>query len=694
MEPNTIGRISKSKNTSNLALTNYLIGLKDNLLSKKGLKNSPEEVIKDLILGTIFIDIIFEKYQLNSILDNSPEYFFDDSSFVVNPFLNKKDIKKSIFSPETLESLNLQIGKNTYREIHTLLAHSIYREKWKRLDSLEFSQLFEALLSMDWSISRVKSGAFYTPEYLTRWMSEEFIPKSDSVPTICDPSVGSGNFLISALRVLKKRFPQESGAYVVSSLFGVDINPDAVKISKFSIWLELSKDREKLPNLDGNIKIGDSLLDFEWKKEFKSVFKNGGFDLILGNAPFVRHELLIDIKQELEIEFKVFDKKADLYVYFLELSKKLINKNGKTALITSNKWLKSEYGQNLRKWSLSSGIAELYDFGDLPVFGQVAAYPVISIFNNQIKKNVKYIKFNNLENFKNHFKTSGEILDIPMNSLNENPWVFKSTQDNSIEKKLNSKWSTIDQLYGKSIFRGFVSGLAKALVISLNFASSLKSKDRILKPCLSGRDIKAFENVKSKNAVIKIDDELQLSSNRLTHSYLTQFKKELKMRSKGNYDWYQLQSCPKDSLFKEKKIVYQVFQTRPAFAFDQSGAYFDNSVWAISNADEFLLAYLNSSLCWYFISQNCTEIRGGYQLIYKYFKNVPVPNKEMLPLAQVNAIVTLTKKILSGSRDREQLANEIDEMFFEILNLNSAEIRKVKSLMNQDRFITSRDVAV
>ncbi|MDR3094490.1 MAG: N-6 DNA methylase [Bacteroidales bacterium] len=138
--------------------------------------------------------------------------------------------------------------------------------------------------------------------------------------TICDPACGSGAFLNAALDFLMSEhrlvdeltaklfgsaivFPDIENAILENNLYGVDINEESVEIAKLALWLRTAKPQRKLNSLNNNIKCGNSLISdpevagekaFDWHKEFPQVFEKGGFDVVIGNPPFVRLEHIRD----------------------------------------------------------------------------------------------------------------------------------------------------------------------------------------------------------------------------------------------------------------------------------------------------------------------------------------------------------------------------------------------------------------
>lgn len=249
---------------------------------------------------------------------------------------------------------------------------------------------------------RKKEGVFYTPRYITKYIventvgalctqkkeelqinEETFAPQKrkagrkallDKIEayrewllqlTICDPACGSGAFLNAALEYLiaEHRTADELRARIFSdtivytemensilenNLFGVDINEDAIEIAKLSLWLRTAKKGRKLSNLTSNIKCGNSLIDdtsvagdkaFKWKEEFKSVFDNGGFDVVIGNPPYAT-KVFGDIEMKFyKQNYKVAQYQLDLYLLFIEQSVTILKR--KVGLITPNSWLKN-----------------------------------------------------------------------------------------------------------------------------------------------------------------------------------------------------------------------------------------------------------------------------------------------------------------------------------------------------------------
>jgi hypothetical protein len=260
---------------------------------------------------------------------------------------------------------------------------------------------------------RKKDGVFYTPKYITKYIvdntvgklcnekktelkiiEEEFQPKRQKDTkkkllaaleayrewllqlTILDPACGSGAFLNQALDFLIKEhqyidelqtnllggglvFPNIETTVLENNIFGVDLNEESVEIAKLSLWLRTAQPRRKLNNLSSNIKCGNSLIDsktvagdkaFNWEEEFSKIFTNGGFDVIIGNPPYVNFANLPKEEREFfKKTYGVCKNKTDLYAFFVEKSTQILKANGKFSFIFPHTWVSTTSFTPLRK---------------------------------------------------------------------------------------------------------------------------------------------------------------------------------------------------------------------------------------------------------------------------------------------------------------------------------------------------------
>ncbi len=183
---------------------------------------------------------------------------------------------------------------------------------------------------------------------------------------IVDPACGSGAFLIEAFDQMFAEYQKAeafltqlgagAGLFKLSktilehNLYGVDLNGAAVEIARLSCWIKTAEYGQTLTSLEGKVVQGNSVVSdpafspdaFDWKQRFSDVFAGGGFDVVIGNPPYVRQEWIKDIKPHLQQHYKAYDGTADLYVYFYELGLNVLKPGGRLGFIVTNKWLKAD----------------------------------------------------------------------------------------------------------------------------------------------------------------------------------------------------------------------------------------------------------------------------------------------------------------------------------------------------------------
>lgn len=200
--------------------------------------------------------------------------------------------------------------------------------------------------------------------------------------TICDPACGSGAFLNQALDFLIREhgyidelnkqlfgggftFPDIENQILEHNIYGVDLNEESIEIAKLSLWLRTAQPKRKLTSLNNNIKCGNSLIEsktiagdkaFNWKEQFPEVFDKGGFDVIIGNPPYVfaRDNFRQEEKDFFVSKYVSAKYQINTYLLFIEKSIHLIKDNGIYGLIIPNSWLMMYSGEGLRKFLLET----------------------------------------------------------------------------------------------------------------------------------------------------------------------------------------------------------------------------------------------------------------------------------------------------------------------------------------------------
>jgi len=333
---------------------------------------------------------------------------------------------------------------------------------------------------------------------------------------------------------------------LLNNIYGVDIDTQAVEVTKLSLLLkcmegetgssitaEMRFGERILPTLDSNIKSGNSLIDldfydgqidfepalekkakpFSWQQGFKEVFKQGGFDAVIGNPPYVRQELLSDYKNYFQRTYKVYHGVADLYSYFFEKGIGLLTKKGLFGIIVANKWMRANYGEPLRKWLKDQPIEQIIDFGDLPVFQGATTYPCIFIARKENTNKpievtiVKTLDFSSLAEYVSENKTK-----VKPDSLEDGGWNLGSETEQLLLKKLQSGGVPLGEYVKGKIYYGIKTGLNEAFVIDEETKNRLINEDQrsaeIIKPFLAGKDIRRYQIPKSNKYLI-LQKEIQ-----------------------------------------------------------------------------------------------------------------------------------------------------------------------------------------
>ena len=501
--------------------------------------------------------------------------------------------------------------------------------------------------------------------------------------TICDPACGSGAFLNQALDFLinEHRYIDElqaklfGDAMVLSdveksilenNLFGVDLNEESVEIAKLSLWLRTAQPNRKLNDLNNNIKCGNSLIDdvsiagekaFNWQTAFSQVFDNGGFDVIIGNPPYVRQELLSKIDKEYFVKnYKVGNGIADLYVYFYERAINTLKQNGVLGFITPNKFYKTQYGKELRQFLMNFSIVELIDFFELKVFEDASTDSQILILKNNSNDN--FLKYSPIKSIANFNEKVYSTLKINQNDLNDAIWIFNNIESNNILNKMKLNSITLKDYTKNGIEYGIKTGLNEAFIIDEETKNAIINEDfkssEIIKPYVTATDIDKW-NIKNPNKYYFINTryDLDISQYKGVYNWLMNFDEKLQNRQDKGIHHFNLRACKYYDKFEKPKIIYIRTAVNHKFFYEENSYYVNDSCYIISNADKFLSAWLNSKIFSFykklnFVSYGDASEKGRAKLDYNKMVNVPIPN-----LKEDNKIPFVEKADLMLSLNRE-----------------------------------------
>jgi len=836
---------------------------------------------------------------------------------------NLRNEKLPIFPGTILKDNN---GKKLTGEINTLeylfaflnaynfssdIGEEIQEENKRLINASVLGLIFE-------KINGYKDGSFFTPGFITMYMCRETIRRAviqkfndvkgwncetiddlyDQIEDkkaandlinslkICDPAVGSGHFLVSALNEIiaikselkilldrqGKRLKEysfevandelivtdedgllfeynpknqesqrvqetlfhEKQTIIENCLFGVDINPNSVKICRLRLWIELLKNAyyktdsnytqlETLPNIDINIKCGNSLISrfsleadlrvalnrnncsvetyrnavqtyrnaenreqkramnklidniksnfkttlglsdpnktklrqlegevynlqnqtllleesedekkirgqrinqlnneinklkveieeiengkiyenaFEWRFEFPEVLNDDGvfigFDVVIGNPPYIRSEELGALKIYLKNKFSTFVTAGDIFYYFYELSYSILVNQGKFCFI-NNTYDKTTAGKTLRDFVIKNFTIEKYlDMTSVVVFDEATTYPIIFMASksDNINESFDFLKVNKtIYNDKKNIFNAEYFSRISHQSLLADVWHFRNDFEHELLSRLNQNKRIID-IFGKC-YRGILTGLNEAFIINQEI-----SNDQELKPVFDGKDIKKwFTPSTSKWMIIFPSKSTQLNFGKLTEKdalekmrkqypsifyHLLKFKTKAKERhDKGQY-WWELRNCAYYDLFTQPKIIFPNLQSSNKFCFDESGTYLNAPAvfLPISVKEKYLLGILNSQVIWYFLRNICVVRSGGYiEVKPQYFEQIPIPK---ISHRDQDILTQLVDQILNAKKsdpnaDTTALETEIDQMVYQLYNLTAEEIQIIES---------------
>ncbi|KUK95541.1 MAG: Putative type II DNA modification enzyme, partial [Methanothrix harundinacea] len=397
-------------------------------------------------------------------------------------------------------------------------------------------------------------------------------------------------------------------------------------------------------------RIAEDRSFFHWQLEFPEVFFAGGavkespgWDAVVGNPPYVRQEGLGEFKGYFAEKYRVYHGVADLYVYFVEQGVSLVQKDGFFSYILPNKWMRANYGSSLRSWMKGRCIDEIVDFGDLPVFPEATTYPcILRLCGGPAKPSFKAAEVESLDFGRLTDYVEVNAYSVSLSGLEDSGWSLVDESVQRLLEKLRRAGTPLGEYVGGKIYRGILTGLNEAFVIDEGTRARLIREDpksaELIKPFLAGRDIKRYEPPVSDNYLILIPNGWTRAQSSgaedpwswfearypAVAAHMVQFSEAAQKRyDKGEY-WWELRACDYYDQFEKPKIMYLVFQVKPAFTFDEAGTYGNNAIWITPGEDLYLLSILNSRLGWLLISNYCTEIQNGYQLIFKYLGKIPI----------------------------------------------------------------------
>ena len=555
--------------------------------------------------------------------------------------------------------------------------------------------------------------------------------------TICDPACGSGAFLNQALEFLiaehnyidelrtslmgeSIQFSDIENSILENNLYGVDINKESVEIAKLSLWLRTAQKGRKLTSLNNNIKCGNSLIDdqevagdkaFNWKKGFSDVFEKGGFDVVIGNPPYLRKQGLMEYYPELchlyEKTFTAATGNYDIYALFMEKSFGLINQKGIVSFILPHKFLIADFGAGIRQFFIDKkAVSELKHFGAELVFRDASTYTCIINLTKEKKEVIKFNHLNPSDLFKN-IRSS----DIQYSELSNKQWILSDKKVSVVLKKIN-----LQPLKLKDVFTRFVQGIitGKDLVFCVNGVLEEqfliitdkegvqhKIEKEILKPHIRGKDVNKYISLINNEwlifpYVIKEGKAELIPPSMLenkypnTFNYLKGYEDILRKREKGKFSgdyWYQYSRNQALSMMETDKIITPEFCFGGSMTLDENNFYHNSKCHTLILKEncgytyKSILPLINSSLFWFYLSNTGNVLRGGYIGVKrKVLEPFSLPNLESLEIEQLEKFTYL---MLEKKSQQHSVSNDFIKYLKSQIKIES-ESKKIQNWYQLD----------
>lgn len=403
--------------------------------------------------------------------------------------------------------------------------------------------------------------------------------------------------------------------------------------------------------------------------------QNGGFDVVIGNPPYVRQEIINkNDKEYLSNAYETGNGTADLYVYFYEKAFSLMKENGKLGFITSNKFYKTKYGKELREYLVKYNIEKLVDFFELKVFEDASTdVQMLIATKNESDCNIMYAPIKSLKEFADAVYTE---LEINQEELNSDIWVFADPEENAILEKICKNTITLNEYTNNGIKRGITTGLNKAFIIDEENKNNIIKKDpkskELIKPYIAGTEIDSYKlNITQRKYFINTGYDIDIKEYKGIYEWLQRFDEELKNREDKGKHHYNLRACSYYDKFDQPKIIYIHTAKHHKFYYDEEGYYINNSTYLISNADKFLSLWLNSKIFQFykklnFVAYGDSDESGRVKLDANKMVNVPIP---VLSEEKKAPFISLADKMLKLNKQLQEKVQKFVDLMKTTLNV-------------------------
>ena len=572
---------------------------------------------------------------------------------------------------------------------------------------------------------RKEHGQFYTPQYIVDYIIGNVGITKES--RVLDPACGSGAFLIKAYDRIKSLYLEEEKknkennnnnllAYMpkeevtemnkkilTNNLYGVDLNPEAVEITKINLWLRSIQKDTELNKLDSNIRCGNSLIDdpevarkraFKWDEKFPRVLKEGGFDVVIGNPPYIQMQRMHELQKYFEDRYpEIYTGQNDIFYYFILKGLNNLKDKGVLGFITSRYFFESSYARKFRDFILANSfIREIIDFQNIQLFHGVNVLTTIIFLEKREKKgkdnSIKVIRikswdkahdalFEYIRGKKGRKEYSDdyiEVFEIGQHKLTSEPWSLVPTSIDELKEKLMKDSWSLDEIC--RIGQGIKTGLNDVFIADKEVLNEHHLEKSILRNYVKTRDIKRYSISSRGLYLIRLTKEEDIEKYPYIKKYLTPHKKDLEARYQYQdkvCDWYSLSIPQNIDIFDnaKEKIITPTYSTSNKFAYDGGGDdehyYTLTDTYVIAPKEstpvnlKYILSLLNSKLI-EFYHKNTAKLKrdGYYEYVTEPLSKIPIRKiniSNTKEKAKHDELVNLADKMLSLNKELNEISD-------------------------------------
>ena len=745
-----------------------------------------EETVQRLLDRLIFIRVAedrgLEDRQLSLVASGSESTVAKRLRDLFRRYDDNFDSK--LFLPHAADSVRIdgEVLQRVLRGLHQTADESV-RYDFGAIDADVLGVMYEQYLGLvlkqtakraklaDGAVNRKEQGIYYTPtwvvDYIVRFSIEEALKRKGVRPErlrVLDPACGSGTFLLRAFDHLMRarnpsgasvqaRFDPEASERLVGlrtsvlteNLFGVDLDARAVEIAQLNLMIRAAESRHRLPTLERNVRVGNSVISdasvdakaLDWPKAFPEVMRDGGFDVVVTNPPYVRIQNLGEADAAyLKQRFKA-DWNFDLYTTFVQQAWELLREGGIAGFILPNKFLNAKYGRSLRAFLAERGaIFKLLDFRDYQVFEDATTYTCLLFLRKAASK--RRFLFGSLL----AESDPGSVRSLTDEQFAESevatptapaePWTLVPAISRPLFDRLDRISQRLVDL-AESVYVGLQTSADPIYIVPIEqedgpvvritepeTEESIPIERALLRPILRGREIQRWGVEWKKLSLIfpyrvegdaanPIRQEELRRDFPLAAAYFARHKAKLMGRDgadKLGEDWHLFARFQNLHLFERPKLLTQVLADHDRFSLDTEGRFYfvggGNAggygirLKGASDIDRwYVLGVLNSRPVEFYHHLISTPFRGGFfSYGRRFLEPLPIPKGSaesraaIAKLAQdlteaharLRGLVEGTDRYREALREIDELEGRLDRLTLDLFGITPEEEKLLPAL--------------